>query len=123
MTARNTWKARERKIAKDLGGERIPVSGIHRDEADVVTPLFCVQAKLRRSLPSWLWRWMGGIVSTTPPHQVGILVLMTPGQDQADALVVLRYRDFLDLHGAITPDPGTRLAGRPTPHPRRPTAS
>lgn len=99
MTARNTWKARERRIAVDLGGQRIPVTGIDRDGADVVTPLFHVQAKLRRSLPSWLWKWMGGIVATTPEPKVGVLVLMTPGQDQKDALVVLRYRDFLDLHG------------------------
>lgn len=101
MTARNTWKARERRIAADLGGQRIPVTGMDRDGADVVTPLFHVQAKLRRSLPSWLWRWLNGIVSTTPADKVGILVLMTPGQEQKDALVVLRYSDFVDLHGSI----------------------
>lgn len=101
MTTRGTWKRRERVIAKQLGGQRIPVTGIDRDGADVVTPLFHVQAKLRRSLPSWLWRWMGGIVATTPAPKVGILVLMTPGQDQGDALVVLRYRDFVDLHGSL----------------------
>jgi len=106
MTARGTWKARERRIAKDLGGRRIPVSGINRDEADIETPLFNVQAKLRRSLPAWLWRWMRGIVSTTPAPKVGILVLMTPGQDQKDALVVLRYADWCDLHGQPTATPG-----------------
>lgn len=38
-------------------------------------------------------------LTPAPAHKVGVLVLMTPGQDQADALVVLRYRDFVDLHG------------------------
>ena len=101
VTTRGTWKRRERRIASDLGGQRIPVTGIDRDGADVVSPLFHVQAKLRRSLPSWLWRWMGGIVSTTPDGKVGLLVLMTPGQDQSDALVVLRYRDAVDLFGRL----------------------
>tara|TARA_R110000765_G_scaffold222462_3_gene326563 strand:+ start:4436 stop:4753 length:318 start_codon:yes stop_codon:yes gene_type:complete len=101
MTARATWKARERRIATDLGGQRIPVTGVDRDGADVITPLFHVQAKLRKSLPTWLWLWLTGIVSTTPKDKVGILVLMTPGQDQGDAIVALRYKDFVDLHGRI----------------------
>jgi len=66
-----------------------------------VTPLFCVQAKLRKSLPVWLWQWMSGIVGSTPIEKVGILVLMKPGQEQKDALVVLRYGDFVDLCGSL----------------------
>ena len=46
MTARSTWKASERRVASDLLGQRIPVTGVDRDGADVITPLFHVQVKL-----------------------------------------------------------------------------
>ncbi len=75
MTARGTWKAYESRVAKDLGGRRIPVTGIDRDGADVVTPLFHVQVKLRNALPAWLWRWLSGIVGTaTAAGKIGGLL-------------------------------------------------
>lgn len=107
MTARGTWKAYERRVAEDLGGHRIPVTGIDRDGADVVTPLFNVQVKLRRSLPDWLWAWLGGIVgASVGTGRVGVLILRKPRQGDSDALVVLRYRDFCDLHGKVRSDAG-----------------
>jgi len=102
MTARSTWKGAERRIATDLGGQRIPVTGIDRDGADVVTPVFHVQVKLRKSLPAWLWAWLRGIVGdAAPQNKIGILVLKRPRQRDAEGLVVLRYQDFVDLHGSI----------------------
>jgi len=100
MTARNTWKGAERRIAADLGGLRIPVTGVDRDGADVVTELFHVQVKLRKSLPAWLWGWLGGIVATAKPAgKVGILILKKPRQSDTEGLVVMTYGDFVDLHG------------------------
>lgn len=102
MTARGTWKAAERRVAADLGGRRIPVTGIDRDGADVVTDMFHCQIKLRKALPAWLWTWLAGIRSDAKPHgKVGILVLKKPRQADADGLVVLSYSDFVDLHGPI----------------------
>ena len=102
MTARATWKASERRVASDLGGQRIPVTGIDRDGADVVTPLFHVQVKLRKSLPGWLWDWLGGIVGTAnDAGRVGVLILKKPRQRDAEGLVVLRYGDFVALHGKV----------------------
>lgn len=105
MTARGTWKAYERRLASDLGGKRIPVTGQDRDGADVITPMFHIQAKLRKALPAWLFDWLGGIVRTATEHQkVGILILRKPRMDDADALVVIRYRDWVDLHGVSRED-------------------
>jgi hypothetical protein len=102
MTQRGTWKAAERRVAEDLGGQRIPVTGIDRDGADVVTPLFHCQVKLRKALPVWLWTWLAGIRGdATPAGKVGILVLKKPRQRDCDGLVVMSYGDFIDLHGAI----------------------
>lgn len=100
MTARSTWKAEERAIAADLGGTRIPVTGIDRDGADILTPRFAVQSKLRRALPAWLFDWTHGICATaTTTGRIGVLVLRKPRQERKDALVVLRYADFLALMG------------------------
>jgi hypothetical protein len=102
MTARSTWKASERRVADDLLGQRIPVTGIDRDGADVVTPLFHVQVKLRKSLPQWIWNWLGGIVGDAARHRkIGVLILKKPRQRDAEGLVVLRYEDFVDLVGRI----------------------
>lgn len=100
MTARNTWKNAERRVAEDLGGKRIPVTGIDRHGADVVTPMFHVQVKLRKALPGWLWGWLSGIRSDAQPKgKVGILILKKPRQRDNEGLVVMSYVDFVDLHG------------------------
>jgi hypothetical protein len=48
------WKAHERMIAKLLGGQRLPVTG--RPSADVVSPRWACEVKLRSRLPLWLVR-------------------------------------------------------------------
>lgn len=99
MTARNTWKAFERQIASDCGGRRIPVTGIDRADRDVEAGMFWIQAKLRKSIPAWLFDWLGGICGACPEGKVGVLILRTPRMKNADALVVLKYRDWVALHG------------------------
>lgn len=100
MTARNTWKGYERRIAADLNGRRIPVTGIDRHGADVVTQLFHCQVKLRKCLPAWLWEWLGGIrANAKTDGRIGVLILKKPRQDDTDGLVVMSYGDFVDLHG------------------------
>jgi hypothetical protein len=102
VTQRGTWKAYERRVAADLGGRRIPVTGIDRAGADVVTPMFHAQLKLRKALPVWLFDWLGGIVADAQPSgKVGILILRKPRQEDIDALVVMRYGDFVELHGKV----------------------
>ncbi len=94
------WKKYERRVAGDLGGRRIPVTGIDRHGADVECAMFCVQVKLRKALPSWLWEWLGGIsASAERQGKIGVLVLKKPRQQDVDALVVVRYSDWCDLHG------------------------
>lgn len=100
MTARSTWKAAERRVAADLGGRRIPVTGIDRHGADVVTPRFHIQVKLRKALPVWLWQWLDGIRWDAAPEQkIGILILKLPRQRDDEGLVVMAYGDFVALHG------------------------
>jgi len=96
------WKAFERRMARDVGTERIPVTGA-RHGADCANRLFCFQFKLRRVFPDYLWEWLDGIVGCAQATgRVGVLVLKKPNQRDTEALVVVRWRDWVDLHG----DPG-----------------
>ena len=94
-----SWKKFERRIAKRVGGKRIPVTG-ERDGADVVAGPFCYQAKLRRGMPSYLREWLRGIVAAGERSgTTGVVVWKTPGARDDDAVVVLRLADWQDWHG------------------------
>jgi uncharacterized protein (UPF0303 family) len=59
------------------------------------------QFKLRRMLPSWLWAWLAGIVVTAERDgKIGVLVVKRPRQRDDDAIVMLRWADWVALHGA-----------------------
>lgn len=100
--AEKGWKRAERVMAADVGESRIPVTG-ERDGADFgrVTP-FRYQLKVRRALPAWLFSWLGGIVGRAAedgPAVTGVLVLNRPRHPRRDALVILRWSDWVALHG------------------------
>lgn len=95
--ADRSWKAFERRLCRDVGTTRIPVTG-ERHGADGRTNLFAFQFKLRRSLPAWIFAWLDGICGAAG-DKTGVLVLKRPRMKDADALVVLRWRDWVALHG------------------------
>lgn len=50
-----TWKDVERRIAKMIGGVRIPVTGRHNQETpDIDHPRYAPEIKHRAQLPDWL---------------------------------------------------------------------
>lgn len=94
------WKAAERRFARALGVERIPVTGVDRDGADFEDGVACYQLKSRKSIPGWLWGWLSGIQGTArTKDKCGVLLLHLPGQERGDALVVLSFKDWQALHG------------------------
>lgn len=102
MTARATWKGFERRCAEKMGGQRRPVTGIDRGDGDAFTEMFEIQCKLRAGQPSYLKDWLSGIVATASSRsRIGVIVWKEPGKGKPDdeALVILRLRDWLDLHG------------------------
>ena len=98
--ADKSWQAFERRIAKRIGGKRIPVTG-ERDGADVVGGgPFVYQAKLRRGLPSYLCEWLRGITAAGERvNAIGCVVWKAPHKPDDDALVILRLKDWQELHG------------------------
>lgn len=62
--------------------------------------MFDYQLKLRKALPTWIFEWMAGICGTASARgQVGVLILRTPRMKTADALVIVRFSDWVALHG------------------------
>ena len=104
------WKSFERRLAARVGGRRIPVTG-ERDGADVIAgSAFVYQCKLRRGLPGYLRDWLRGIVAAGErTGSTGVVVWKAPRSLDDDAVVILRLRDWQDLHGPDKEKPA--LAG------------
>ena len=101
--ADKAWKRRERAVAESLGGRRIPVTGVDRHGADVETGAFSVQVKHGRNRPGYLADWLNGICGVAADKgKTGIVVWSSPRERQGDAIVLMRLRDFVDLHGPVT---------------------
>ena len=99
MKARS-WKKADTRFARDVGQERKPCDG-SREGADFEDALCCYQLKVRRRIPDWLWTWLSGVKGTAQrSERIGVLVLKHPRQEDEDALVVLSWKDWRDLHGS-----------------------
>ena len=93
-----SWKAFERRLAKRVGGKRIPVTGLDRAGADVVAGPFVYQAKLRRGLPSYLREWLRGIVAAGErKNAIGIVVWKAPREKDDDTIFLLRLKDWEEI--------------------------
>lgn len=123
MTDR-AWKAFERRCARDVGTERIPVTG-EREGADFEDARFCYQAKLGRRAPSYLRAWLAGIAGAgfrRSPAKIGVVVWKPKGARDEDAVVLVSWRDWVALQGptgAATEDPSTAAASSSPPAPAR----
>ena len=101
MTHRNTHKAMERRIAKILGGRRIPLSGsLIIMPGDVITDKFLVGCKLRASSgkkqiaikKAWLTK-----IEKEAKSQNKIPLLIFKYKNDKDYYVILNLKDFLKI--------------------------
>jgi len=95
MKHKSTWKDHERRIAKRLGGERVPVSD-NRSSTDVLHAIFSIECKLRKALPTWLH---GAMRQAMDAHsnKMPIAILHETGKNSDDDYVVVRLKDFEQL--------------------------
>ena len=109
------WKAAERRFAKKLGGRRIPVTG-ERAGIDIDAGPFVYQLKVRQGMPAYLGEWLDGICGQADGRKLmnpsdarelgasmtatGVVIWKPPRARGADAVVVLRFKDWEALHGA-----------------------
>lgn len=116
------WKVFERRVSRDHGVERQPITG-ERDGSDAMPhPLFCFQMKLRKAIPKCIREWSDSIHrSAQKSGKCGVLIVKEPGKHDDNALVIVRYRDWVDLHGSVGVDGDTRsqlvgVRGNPLKH-------
>jgi hypothetical protein len=86
------WKREERRVARLLGGQRIPRLG--RPSPDVVTPWLSVEQKDRLRVPNWLYDGLARARSQAKRGQLGVLTITSKKTRQG--LVVLDLLDFRD---------------------------
>ena len=89
------WKQAERRIAKLLGGRRIPVTGRQQgDVPDIEHDALSIEVKSRKALPAWLLGALNQAQAASKNGKVPIAVLHQDRVPYAESLVVLRLEDF-----------------------------
>jgi hypothetical protein len=72
-----SWKRHERAVARLLGGQRQPNTG--RPSADVLSPVWACEVKLRSRLPLWLLRGLAQAEAGAKERGLTpLLVIVTP---------------------------------------------
>lgn len=87
------WKVIERKIARRLGGRRVPVPG-RAGAPDVQHEWLSVEVKLRQKLPFWLKRALRQAEAAARPGQLPLVVLHEKGSRKD--LVLLSLDAFIE---------------------------
>jgi hypothetical protein len=96
--SRPNWKRTERRIAEELGGQRVPVTGRQRGDApDIAHPTFAIEVKHRASLPQWLLDACNQAQACRRGDQVPIVILHMAGWHHGQDLVCIRMADFKRL--------------------------
>ena len=89
-----TWKSVERRVAKFIGGKRVPVSGRHRGDApDIEHNWLSVECKYRARLPTWLHDAMNQAEASAMPRQMPCVILVERGKGTGDSYIVFRLKD------------------------------
>ena len=91
------WKSCERRVAKLLGGKRVPVSGRSRGDCpDVEHPTLSIECKSRKKLPAWMEDAMRQAEAAAKNGRLPVVVLHQDRTPYGEGLVVLRLNDFAD---------------------------
>lgn len=89
----NLFKAVERRIARELGGQRVGQYG----GADVVTDSLAIECKQRKSFPTWLWAAIRQAEKNAGDQQSPVVILHETGNRYEDDLVMMRLSVFKGL--------------------------
>ena len=93
------WKACERRVAKLLGGQRVPVTGRQRgDTPDIEHAALSIEVKSRKSLPAWLLGALGQARAASEEGKIPVVVLHQDRVPYAESLIVLTLKDFANYY-------------------------
>ena len=90
-----TWKAVERRIARQFGTERTGPQG--RAVSDVITGEFSIEVKTRKLIPLWLHAAMDQAERNAVENTMPVVVLHQVGQRSDHDLVVMSLAMFRKL--------------------------
>ena len=99
------WKACERRIARLLGGQRVPVTGRQRgDTPDIEHAALSIEVKSRKSLPTWLLDALNQAQAASKDgKKMPVVVLHQDHAPYTESVVVLKLKDFADhLNGGTS---------------------
>ena len=93
--ADKAWKACERRAAKYIGGERVPITGRSRGSApDIEHNWLSVEVKYRKSLPQWIHDAMDQAVASKRQRQVPIVILCEKGRPISEGYGIFLLKDI-----------------------------
>lgn len=93
-----TWKAVELRIAKMIGGERVPITGRIRGSApDIEHDKLSVEVKHRKQLPGWLKDAMDQAVKSIKGDRTPVVILHECGKNHKNDFMVFRLGDFTSM--------------------------
>jgi len=91
------WKACERRIAKYIGGERVPVSGRARGYApDIEHDFLSVEVKYRAKIPAWIHDAMNQAEASRTDEKVSCVIVCEKWQSAGDSYIFFRLEDARD---------------------------
>jgi len=87
------WKRTERRVAAELGGVRVPVTGRARGDApDIAHERLSLEVKHRASLPAWLTGALEQARASGRDGRIPVAVLHASGARYGDALCVVAFQ-------------------------------
>ena len=92
------WKKWERKVAKYIGGERVPVTGRARGDApDIAHAWLSVEVKYTASgMPMKWYQARAQSEASARGNQLPVQIYTEKGMHVGDAFIVMRLSDFRD---------------------------
>ena len=96
--ADKAWKACERRVAKYIGGERVPITGRQRGDApDIKHAWLSVEVKYRKKMPEWIKdAYSQAVASKKGPHSMPVVILCEKGEDIGKAWILTELNEFRD---------------------------
>jgi len=102
-----TWKNLERKVAKLLGGKRIPCSGVAEGfKGDVEHKHFFIECKWGKQIPKTIVEWFRKAEKQAPKDKIPILIMKPKGMHREFVLIKLEHFAFIykDTHAYLFTD-------------------
>ena len=89
------WKSCERRAAKYIGGERVPITGRQRGSApDIAHPWLSVEVKYRKKLPDWIKDAMSQAKASQVGQQLPVVILCEKGEEMGRAWILCELHEF-----------------------------